>query len=470
MTIGLARRSLAVSLLALALLRAQDASSGREPWITETRVRETVTWLASDERAGRDCPSPGLEAAADWIAARFQKAGLKPGGAEGSFRRVYELPGQRLESTALVVRANLEAGEGEAKAKHAFELKGETDVRLLRGGSSAVGRADNATPVRPEDPRFTNALQMGGARRPTLVVVPEAHPIWAATSGTRELLSRRLANSQPVFLVRRESLPEPVRPLVDAESPTNWSLEWEGAEAKETSIPLSNVVGILEGDATDEFVVVSAHYDHIGTAPWNEGDMVNNGADDDATGTTAVILLAEAMAKEPKPKRSIAFVCFSAEEKGLRGSAAFVENPPFPLEQVVANLNIEMLGRPEAGKEKKAWITGAEYSDFAAIATAALTEAGVGVTEFAMAKQLFAQSDNLSFARKGIVAHSISAGSLHQDYHQPGDEIEKLDVPHMTVVIRGLKQAVRAFADREGKPAWTEEGQRIVERLRSRGR
>jgi Zn-dependent M28 family amino/carboxypeptidase len=179
-----------------------------------------------------------------------------------------------------------------------------------------------------------------------------------------------------------------------------------------------------------------------------------------------VVLLAAALARGPQPARSVVFACFSAEEKGLLGSAAFAEQPPVPLAQVVANVNIEMIGRPLPGRQRCAWITGREYSDFAAIAGPALLRAGIELIDFEMAGQLFAQSDNLSFARKGVVAHSISAGSLHADYHQPSDEVELLDLPHMTAVIHGLEAVVRELADRAGRPAWSEQGRQVLERLR----
>lgn len=256
---------------------------------------------------------------------------------------------------------------------------------------------------------------------------------------------------------------------VDKPTPPVWSLDWKGAAATAVDIPLANVIGVVKGsEKPEEYIVVSSHYDHIGVGAPQNGDAIHNGADDDATGTTAVLLLAEAIAKGPQPRRSIAFVCFSAEEKGLKGSAAFVENSPIPLAQIRCNVNLEMLGRPEAGKENKAWFTGAEYSDFAAVATVALKREGIEVSEFAMGRQLFAASDNLSFAKKGIVAHSISAGSLHQDYHKPTDEVSRINLAHMTSVIRGLKAVVLDMADRDESLRWTDEGTKVLERLGSR--
>lgn len=471
---GMIWSRLLLPLLLAALASAQvDAPTPKaearkqEPMpITEARVRESLAWLASDERGGRDCPSPGLEASAEWLAQRFSAAGLEPL-ADGTFRHTYTLAGERLDSSRLTVKTKLVV-DGVDKD---FEWKGDVDVRLLRGSAEADGSADKTTVVLPTDPRLQNALQMGGARKPTVVVVPEAHPLWIAAAGTRDMLTRRLRNSAPVFLVREQAVPEAVlkAAAVDGAKPPSWAIEWTGGAAETIDIPLANIVGVLRGASKpDEYVVVSAHYDHIGTTVPVDGDAICNGADDDATGTTAVLLLAEKMAQDPRPARSIAFVCFSAEEKGLRGSAAFAEQPPFPLESIVTDINLEMLGRPEEGKQKKAWITGVGYSNFAEIATRAFAEGGIEVVEFGQAKALFAQSDNLSFARKGIVAHSISAGSLHADYHRPSDEVSRIDVPHMTTVISGLERVVREFADRAERPKWTAEGEKVIERLRDR--
>ena len=249
-----------------------------------------------------------------------------------------------------------------------------------------------------------------------------------------------------------------------------WTAAWQVAAPERAEVPQRNVLALLrarEGsDRADEYVVVSAHYDHVGTGREVDGDGIYNGADDNATGTTAVVLLAEALAKAGAQRRNVLFVCFAAEERGLRGSAAFCERPPVPIEQVVANLNIEMIGRPEPGNEGKAWITGADLSDFAAICGAALERAGVGLVDFPMADRLFAASDNFSFVRHGVVAHSISAGSLHPDYHQPGDEVDKLDVPHMTRIVRGLLEATVALANRDDAPGWNERGEARLQRLR----
>jgi hypothetical protein len=456
--------AVAITLLSLcAVPRAQD-----DPVITEARVRELVSWIAADERMGRDCPSPGLEATAVWLQERFAAAGLQPPTPD-QWRHRYTLPGQRLDSRKVQISVTIGSGADQKK----IALAGDADVRVLGAPAVASGSDDNAALVRAADPRLRRSLGMGGGRRATLLEVPADHPLWQACAGEREILSRRLRGSAPVFLVRAGALPAAAPAGGDDDAPPACALSWQGAESETVDVALVNVVGVLRGSTKpDEYVMVSAHYDHIGIVPPVAGDSICNGADDDASGTTAVVMLAEALSKGAPLKRSIAFVAFSAEEKGLRGSRAFAENPPLPLAAIVADVNIEMIGRPNAEYERKAWITGSSYSDFATIAGPALARAGIGLADPDMAVHYFEQSDNLSLAVKGVVAHSISAGALplQPDYHQPSDEVAKLDIAHMTAVIRGLREVVVAFADRDERPAYNDAGKAHLERLQDRGR
>ena len=132
------------------------------------------------------------------------------------------------------------------------------------------------------------------------------------------------------------------------------------------------------------------------------------------------------------------------------------------MEAVVANVNIEMISRPPAGGRKKAWITGRDLSDFEAALVPGLKKAGVEIIVFPMAARLFFASDNLPLASKGIVAHSISASSLHEDYHRPGDEMGKADIEHMTAVIKGIKNAVVDLANSEQRLAFNEKGKEAL--------
>lgn len=231
------------------------------------------------------------------------------------------------------------------------------------------------------------------------------------------------------------------------------------AEAGAASPTARNVGALLRGSdpgLAADVIVFSAHYDHIGKGPPLDGDAINNGADDDATGTAAVLQIARAMAALPaRPKRTTLFLCFYGEEKEFLGSRHYCESPAVPLARHRAVFNIEMVGRPDDIKPREAWITGFDQSDFGRLVAESGSRAGIRFYENGrLSKMLFSASDNISFARKGVVAHSVSAGSLHKDYHRPGDEVAKIDFPNMAAVVRGLFVAGHAMADGGSLPVW----------------
>ncbi|MBK9385519.1 MAG: M28 family peptidase [Planctomycetes bacterium] len=429
---------------ALAQTPAAKGTPQLDPAAVEA-VRTTLDFLASDELAGRDTPSPGLERAVQYAVERWKKAGLSPASERGFVLR-YEMAGWRVANAEL--RATLKLEDGRT-----VELAGEKDLRLFKMGQ-AIETSDEPvflrswvdeqrdTPEGPEAKSWAKLLELDGDAA-----------LWKALAGDREILAGRRRpeppKGMPMIAVRAGALPQgKFTASVSAPAPSEVKLE------------LPNVVALVRGsEKPEEIVLVSAHIDHVGIGLPQRGgkDAIMNGADDDATGSTAVILLAERFAaRKTKPKRTLAFALFSAEEKGLLGSTALAANPPFPLERIAVNLNLEMLGRPEPGKRFYVWFTGVSQSDFAARATPPFRAAGLEVIEFAMGEQLFFASDNASFARKGVVAHSISAGSLHDDYHQPSDEPKRIDVEHMAAAIAGIERAIDAFDAAEDRPSYTE--------------
>ena len=210
-----------------------------------------------------------------------------------------------------------------------------------------------------------------------------------------------------------------------------------------------NVVGILPGSdpaVGDEYVFVGAHHDHEGVGRPVDGDSIYNGADDDASGVVAVIEVARALARGPRPRRAVVFASLTAEEMGMQGTRWLVAHPPRPLESMVAGLFIEMIGRPDslAGGAGRLWLTGFERSTMGE----RLRAAGVPVVpDPRPAMSFFTRSDNIIFARRGVPAHALSSYNMHQDYHQPSDEVERIDVAHMTRAVEAAARAVRVLAD-----------------------
>jgi Zn-dependent M28 family amino/carboxypeptidase len=216
--------------------------------------------------------------------------------------------------------------------------------------------------------------------------------------------------------------------------------------------PMANVVGMITGNRTDEFVLFSAHYDHIGIRPGGD-DTIANGANDDASGTTAVIELARYFKSQPKPERTLIFAAFTAEERRGLGSRHFSEQ--LDPEQIVAMFNIEMIGKPAVSGPNTAWITGFERSSFGEI----LADAVEGtVYEFYADpypdQNLFFRSDNATLARLGVPAHSISTTPIDvdPDYHQVSDEVDTLDLDHMTNTIRAIALAGATIIAGEATP------------------
>lgn len=239
----------------------------------------------------------------------------------------------------------------------------------------------------------------------------------------------------------------------------------EGMELQETVADV-NVGGVLRGtdpELADEVVVVSAHFDHLGVRPPRpgtpaeaEGDSIYNGADDDATGVTAVLEVARAMALGHPPARTVLFLLITGEEMGLLGTRWYLAHPAFPLDQTVADLNVEMLGRPGPNYQGAGvgWLTGYDRSTMGKI----FTEAGLAVKPDPFPDRgLFFGSDNIAFAMEGIVAHTLSSSDLHEDYHTPDDEVDRIDFQSMTRVVGTLVQATRLLADGRA-PVWNEGG------------
>ena len=220
-----------------------------------------------------------------------------------------------------------------------------------------------------------------------------------------------------------------------------------------------NVVGMIKGSdpaLQSEHVLVDAHYDHIGIGRPVDGDSINNGADDDASGTVAVLEIARQMAAGPPPKRTVIFMATIGEERGLLGTRWYIQHPLIPLTQMVANLEIEMIGRPDslAGGAGRAWLTGYERSSMGD----ALAAAGIPIVpDRRPDQQFFQRSDNIAFARVGIPAHTLSSFNLHTDYHRPSDDVDKVDFDHMAAVINAAVKAARLLSDGP-KPEWKPNG------------
>ena len=221
-----------------------------------------------------------------------------------------------------------------------------------------------------------------------------------------------------------------------------------------------NVIGIMPGSdpvLKDQVVAFAAHYDGIGFGPAVNGDSIYNGADDDASGVTTILEIARAFAKGPPPKRTLLFMATTGEEEGILGTKWYVRHPVLPISKMIAEMEVEMAGRPDslAGGSGKLWMTGYDRSTMGSM----LRAAGIPIVADPYPQfRFFERSDNIVFARMGIPAHTLSSYNLHQDYHTPADEVSRIDFAHLTAISQHAAAAARMLADGPA-PAWNPGGQ-----------
>ncbi|MFN0086718.1 MAG: M28 family peptidase [Blastocatellia bacterium] len=243
-----------------------------------------------------------------------------------------------------------------------------------------------------------------------------------------------------------------------------------GAETKPAEAPerpkvrLRNVVGVLRGSdpvLKETYVIVSGHYDHIGVRAEGEGDRISNGANDDGSGTTSVIELAAAMASmKQRPKRSLVFIAWFGEEKGLQGSRYYGRHPLFPLDKTVAMINLEHMGRTddsEGAQLSSATMTGFDFTDLGPIFKAAGEKTGIRVYKHEKnSDAFFPRSDNQALADAGVPAHTLCVAFVFPDYHGVGDHWEKVDYENMARVDRMIGLALLSIANNPLAPKWNE--------------
>ncbi len=213
-----------------------------------------------------------------------------------------------------------------------------------------------------------------------------------------------------------------------------------------------NAIGILHGTTlSNEVILLTAHLDHLCIGPAVNGDSIYNGADDDASGTTVVLALARILAAS-HPSRTIVFALFGSEESGGFGNQAFLAHPPVPVTSIVANLEFEMIGRPDSAiPAGTLWLTGFNRSNLGP----ELAKHGAHLVKDPHPKEKFFQrSDNYALALQGIIAQTVSSFGLHKDYHQPSDELRSIDFTHMTNAIASMVEPIHWLANTTWKPQW----------------
>lgn len=238
---------------------------------------------------------------------------------------------------------------------------------------------------------------------------------------------------------------------------------------------LKNVAGILRGsDPTlkDTYVLLTAHYDHIGIRAPVNGDAIYNGANDDGSGTVSVVEIASALATlKERPKRSLVFLTFFGEEKGLLGSRYYGRHPLVPVAKTVADVNLEQVGRTDSSEGPqidKASMTGFDFSDVGPIFAAAGKSLGVEVFKHPTnSDAFFGRSDNQALADLGVPAHTLCVAFVYPDYHGAADHWEKVDYVNMARVDRAIALGLLTIANTAEAPRWNADNPKAARYLRA---
>lgn len=397
--------------------------------IKEKEVSRIIKTLASDEMQGRATFSPGIEKAAQFIETEFKKIGLATLPTEKGYRQSFSI--SRFKPGTASVNLNGQAIPTEKvmastdQAELDWNESSGIEQLKIEAGATFMNRyreilRANKSAVVWVDPQYADAFKRirEASLRQRPVVKPRA--------------------SSVVFILAESAA-------------TQYSISLKNTLEESN---LFNVAGVIPGKSkANELVVFSGHYDHLGIVKPVEGDSIANGADDDASGTTAVISLAKYFKKANNNERTLIFVAFTAEEIGGFGSKYFSEqlNP----DEVVAMFNIEMIGKESKFGKNNAFITGYERSDFGEI-----LQKNLKGTDFKFypdpypQQNLFYRSDNATLAALGVPAHTISTDQIDTDklYHSVNDEVESLDVKNITATIKAIALSSRSIVSGKDTP------------------
>lgn len=421
------------------------------------QVTEDITYLANDNLKGRGNFSPELSKAANYIAARFKENGLKSADnlSTSDYLQKYRVTKTLSKELTVAINGENILAENLSIASDAKEISWQRANGIDSGDFSlhTINEKDNFR-------EFVGYINQQGGQH--LVLINPAHKAIfqryqhyfekgvskPATNANKKQMSNTI-----VFAVFDQSVKDIINIKVSALNTV-------------VTNELSNVVAMLPGKTKpDEIVLFSAHYDHLGMKN-ADGDNIYNGADDDASGVTAIINIAQYYANKDNNERTIIFAAFSAEEIGGFGSNYFSKqlNP----NSITAMINIEMIGKPSKFGAGTLWMTGMERSDLGEKLNQALAKYNKEIHQDPYPKQnLFYRSDNATLARLGVPAHSFSSTQLDKDehYHQVSDDLSSLDLSSLHQVIEALAIATEPLVNGKVTPSRID-----VNKVKNKGR
>lgn len=489
---------LAISVLSLSAQAPQppvmtDDVSAALARISADSLRGHLSFIASDALEGRNTPSRGLDIAAEYIAAQFRRAGLEPVGDDGYFQTAnWMLAERNMDDFELRIR---DGKEMIVVSRNQVSMSFDGTLNIARAAVVKVDYKDAAaiSALKPEQmegkiiiteiPDFRSAAQSrrmdmyraqnefmskASGLKAALVISVDRLNAAGSGSGQGRLIDpenrRAMPQSGNVPLITVHD--QKVVNLYDAMKPGAAQID---ASLKlpapvEKPVKVRNVIGLLRGSdpvLKDTYVLVTAHYDHLGMKAASTGDNIYNGANDDGSGTVSVIELASALATlKERPKRSLIFMTVFGEEKGLLGSHYYGRHPVFPIEKTVADVNLEQVGRTDSDEGQQlsnASLTGFDFSDVGLTFKAAGEMTGVKIYKHERnGDAFFGRSDNQALADQGVPAHTLCVAYGYPDYHGLGDHWDKVDYANMAKVNRCVAMGLVMIANSSEEPKWNE--------------
>ena len=427
-------------------------------------LQKDVTYLASDELRGRGSATPDELTAANYIAGVFKKLGLEPPAGGNYILPVALELGKFTAPPKLKFTTNgketVWTHGNEMLSPHLFrpELKGKL-VHAKADPAAATTIPEGAVVVIADeipDKETRKVLMPFFSSKAVAVIFRAAGPYlhnWDRFASEPAELPAKVEGepsdrNRVAMIAVKANL---ISALAQAPDGTEISISGPTADANQQT---RNVVGILRGSdpkLKDEYVMFSAHMDHLGVCG-KTGDTICNGADDDASGTATVLELARIFSSGPRPKRSVVFTTYGSEELGLLGSRGFAAKPPVPLTDIAADIEFEQTGLPESKVGGNGfWMTGSSFSDLGSL----LTQHGSKLADDPFpGSPFFRQSDNYSLAAKGVVAHTMSGAAEFADYHRPGDEVQKLNFSFMAQSIQSVLPGLEWLINTDTRPKY----------------
>lgn len=441
-----------LGLMASAALVSAPAQA-QEAWIVKPAwVSAHENFLASPALRGRGSATPDETVAATYVASVFERYGLVHApGMEGYLQTAPVIRTTPSGQAALSL-GDVRLAQGEGIKLLSTSNRAVSGVLTLGGDSLEAMASGEVLLLAPPEGNGAGAwLSAARGKGARLVILRETEFLTGMATRRPPRATHALkGHERPGFDAVLVSAADYDR--LKAQAGGTVSLDPGAVERVETVT--TNAIGYLPGsDPAAGYILIAAHLDHVGV----QNGVIFPGANDNASGTTAVMEIAHALAAGEQPKRGVIFAGFGSEELGGLGSTWFVENPPVPLDSIKANLAIEMIagGQDPNLPAGVMMMTGYERSNLGA----EMQARGALIAPDPYPDQnFFARSDNYAFALKGIVAHTVSAYAMTETYHQPTDDLAHIDLPFMIQAIQSLIEPVRALADGDFTPTWNEGG------------